>query len=282
MRMEGELLAGSAVSYRKARLRTGAEVDVGIMTGSWTLPAARGQGCFTRAILESVKLTESREGALLLAYVTEANASSRRLVAAGSGLFPTRYVFSTDETPAAREDAPPAFVAKDSEKALSRMAERLEHQREGCFRMWFPSLEALRGQVLERPGEAVVLLEHGEGGRLGHSVVETSTGSDRIQLLAPAEPASLQPCLESLLARAQDGGRQLFLFSSSPDEDARFRALGLTVKPGFLTALVADAVRLGRALGVETPWESGDSTPLSRPESPWFLGSAAVQSGERM
>ena len=48
---EGEWIAGSAVSWRRLAEPDGTGRKVGIMTGSWTLPAARGRGCFA-AIIE--------------------------------------------------------------------------------------------------------------------------------------------------------------------------------------------------------------------------------------
>jgi GNAT superfamily N-acetyltransferase len=92
-----EVLAGSGVSYRRLILPNGNAMDVGIMTGSWTLPAARGRGCFTRIIEESRLLCADRGCGLLLAFVTQDNPSRRALERAGSALFPSRYVFGTVE-----------------------------------------------------------------------------------------------------------------------------------------------------------------------------------------
>src|SRR4051812_19943519 len=75
IRLNGSVIAGSAVSYRTIRFPHGPTALAGIMTGSWTLPEARGQGCFTRMIEESVSLAASRGCAGLLAFVTEDNPS---------------------------------------------------------------------------------------------------------------------------------------------------------------------------------------------------------------
>ena len=48
-------LAGSAITYRKIVNDAGIEQQIGIMTGSWTLPEARGKGCFTKMIEVSKK-----------------------------------------------------------------------------------------------------------------------------------------------------------------------------------------------------------------------------------
>lgn len=58
--VDGRAVAGSAISYRRVAVRGGAEVTAGIMTGSWTLPEARGAGAFTRLIAASREQVASR------------------------------------------------------------------------------------------------------------------------------------------------------------------------------------------------------------------------------
>ena len=65
---DGRPVAGSAVSYRRIR-HGGRELLAGIMTGSWTLPEARGRGAFGQAIEESRRLVASHGGEALLAFV---------------------------------------------------------------------------------------------------------------------------------------------------------------------------------------------------------------------
>lgn len=277
MRLNGELVAGSAVSYRKAQLGNGAEIDVGIMTGSWTLPAARGQGCFTRAVHESVELAASRGAALLLAFVTEINASSRRLAAAGSALFPTRYAFTTPDTPPAAQNGPTITPVADAEAALTRMRRYLEGVRDGRFHLRFPRSEDWRTQFLERPGD-IRLVALGEQ---GYCVLEAAADTDRVQLLALGPDADLRACLTSLLRRAQAKGRKLFLFSTDPRMWEQCDMLQMGGISGYLTALVADADALGRVLGTSTAWSNATSEPLADPDSEWYLGACAIQSGER-
>lgn len=92
---EGEVIAGSALTYRTVAMPNGQTFVHGTMTGSWTLPAARGKGCFSVIIQESEKLVASHQYNFLTAYVTESNASFRRLEAAGSYLVPTNYIACT-------------------------------------------------------------------------------------------------------------------------------------------------------------------------------------------
>lgn len=88
-----EIIAGSAVSYRKIRWTNGNVYDIGIMTGSWTLPAARGMGCFSQMIQTSKEICQNRKVDYLTAFVTEDNASYRRLKEAGSFCVPANNYF---------------------------------------------------------------------------------------------------------------------------------------------------------------------------------------------
>lgn len=76
---ENQVIAGSAVTYRQLKLADKSVVDIGIMTGSWTLPEARGKGCFSQIIEESKIICSNNNVTYLTAFVTDVNASYRRL-----------------------------------------------------------------------------------------------------------------------------------------------------------------------------------------------------------
>lgn len=88
------VLAGSAISYRKLKSNQNDIFEIGIMTGSWTLPISRGLGCFTETIKISNQIIATHKKDFLTAFVTESNASFRRLRDAGSLLIPTNYIIS--------------------------------------------------------------------------------------------------------------------------------------------------------------------------------------------
>ena len=92
--IEKTVLAGSAITYRKLKFTDDSISEIGIMTGSWTLPASRGLGCFTKIIQKSLQLVQSHKKSFLTAFVTENNASFRRLQSAGSKLIATNYIIS--------------------------------------------------------------------------------------------------------------------------------------------------------------------------------------------
>ncbi|MDP2270209.1 MAG: hypothetical protein Q8K32_05705 [Archangium sp.] len=258
LREGGELLAGSAVSYRTLLTPEGKRALIGIMTGSWTLPAARGRGAFTTIIEESVALTKRHGGALLLAFVTETNASFRRLEAAGSALFPTRYVSGR-----AGLSAPGARPAVERE--TKSWFERFEKARPEGAHFAYGSAEEWAGQHVERPGQPVLV----EVENAGAALVETHGDFDRVQAIcADGDEARLQ-VIASCLQRAASRGKRLFLFESKPARAERMtQELGLDAAKGYLTALPADEAASAAFLG---------RTPLAQALPEWSL-----DSGDRM
>jgi hypothetical protein len=221
-------VAGSAVSYRRIR-HTGGEMLAGIMTGSWTLPEARGRGAFAQAIQESRRLTAARGGAALLAFVTHDNASRRRLVAAGCAEVPTFYVASTDTT-TAPDGAPPVHADEAGPAELFRAHERWVQEAPGAH-VIYPSVAEWASQFLERalPVECVRVAG-------AHCLVERAAASDRVLWIAGPDPAA---AVAALLARASGAGRQLFFFTCDQALAQAGAALNMVARPGSLTVISA-------------------------------------------
>ena len=172
LRDHGQILAGSAVSYRTVSLGDD-RILIGIMTGSWTLPEARGRGAFSQVIVESRRLVASRGGAVLIAFVTHENASRRRLMAAGCLEIPTWYVASNHETMAPAEaavvelsTAPVAQLFRDFKRWQGRGA--------GAS-VFYPSLEVWASQYIDRPLPVERLTAAGR-----HCLIERAPVSDRV------------------------------------------------------------------------------------------------------
>lgn len=231
LRDDGALMAGSAVVYRTVRMPGGEMVRAGIMTGSWTLPEARGKGCFSTVIRESAGLARQRGSPLLLAYVTAANASFRRLEAAGAALVPTHYCVSGPETPVPRGElrvSPVADLAATCEKIHHMLAE----SRSGRAHFHY-TIPEWTSQFVDRPTATEVLAV----GDAAWCVVEKAGDTDRLLALVMREGAPLAECLGSLLRRAQERGRKLFHFCTSAEWHDESVRLGLTIIPGYLTIL---------------------------------------------
>lgn len=262
LREGDELLAGSAVSYRVLRTPAGREAVIGIMTGSWTLPAARGRGAFTQIIDESQAMVQRHSGALLLAFVTETNASFRRLEAAGSTLFPTRYVSSRVDLPAR---ASKHVLTPVPATEAAAWFERFERARPAGATFHYSNAAQWAGQHLERMGQPQVFAVEG----LGAVIIETHGDFDRLQALCAASDDARVELIAACLHRAQSRGKRIFLFESKPARAERVVSeLGLDASKGYLTALVADEAAFAKL---------SNGAPLAESLADWSL-----DSGDRM
>lgn len=244
---EGRWLAGSAVTHRLVRAPSGAVEAAGIMTSSWTVPAARGRGCLTNLVEWSRELVRTRGSDLLLAFMTDTNASRRRLAAAGADLVPTWYAL-WDAPGLGKERQFPS----PSGDQLARLAERALTPVSGAHTITYPDADAWAGQLLRRPDPVEVVTVPG-----GCAVMERAVGTDRL-LAAIADDRATEPLdpaavLATLMASAARRGCKMFGFMIDPAWAEAARTLGAAVQTGRLT-LLSDRAR------VTAPWRisSGD------------------------
>ncbi len=192
----GRAVAGSGIVYRTL----GSGQRAAIMTGSWTLPEARGRGALSRMAQATFEVaTESN--AVTLAFVRAENASARIVEAAGMAMHPTYYCRSTGTV-----DFPEELDEIDPDPSMFRSSFAY------TSREW-------RTQFLERPNARIECL-----GRRGAwvAVVENTPEFDRVHALSD------EAALPQLAARAQGRGRRLFWFT------ARLPAIDCEWTDGFL------------------------------------------------
>ena len=228
LRDGGSIVAGSAVSYRTVRFGD-AELLVGIMTGSWTLPEARGRGAFSAIIDESRRLLATRGGTVLIAFVTQDNASRRRLVAAGCLEVPTWYVASNAETPLP-DHAPAVEPSPATIGELYRAHRRWQGEGTGAY-VEYPSVGVWASQYVDRPLPVERLTAAG-----CTCLVERSATSDRVLWIDGTDPRA---AVAALLARAIAAGRQLFVFAAQAGLASAGVDLGMVGKPGSIAVLDA-------------------------------------------
>jgi hypothetical protein len=272
---DGGTLAGSGVSYREVLLPNNAAITVGIMTGSWTLPAARGRGFFSRIIEESIKITAARKGALLIAYVTTDNPSCRALLKSGAASFPTSYFILEPNAGEAKTSAEPLAEVGDISDQLIK---QWRQQYVGFARFGYQTLDDWRSQFLRRPSRPRVLARNADE----FVMIDEHGDTDRIVAYLGARGKSPSELLGAVLSRADSRGRKVFAFSSDPELSEFCLASGFTERPGFLTANVADWQLLASALGVKDQQQGNSNAVVADPQSPWFIGAWRMQSGDRM
>lgn len=275
LKKDGTVLGGSAVTYRKAVIRE-SMVNVAIMTGSWTLPEARRQGCFTRIIDESVTLARQKGAALLLAFVTDRNASLKRLVGRGASLFPTHYLVSGEDTPGAGSGLEISQV-EDTGKFVADIFRTMAGGR-GTRPHFEYTIEEWQSQFVDRPEE----MEFMSVGGTCPVIIEKKGVFDRILALAPEGGRSFEDCLKALLKRTMGNGRRLFFFTTSPEWKDCAVEMGFEHIPGYLTTLIAGEGKLRSAYPGHPDNEKPDVRGLYDPGSKWYLGEWDLVTGDRM
>lgn len=150
------VIAGSAVSYRKLAGKDRA-FDIGIMTGSWTLPAARKKGCFTKMINCSKDLCSQKNVPFLTAFVTETNASCRRLQSEGSFMFPTYHLFSPEEAFPDKDLPQPEVLNKKESNDLTGTIFKTVQKRQADFLNFSYTEEEFSYQYINRIKQTTIL-----------------------------------------------------------------------------------------------------------------------------
>lgn len=253
---DGALLAGSAVTYRSIRLPSTEVVRAGIMTGSWTDPAARRSGAFTRMIEESRRLARDAGAVLLLGFGVRSNVSFRRLSAAGSAIFPAFYCRGqgASSEPAATLHVTPARPAGLPREAFAPVA--------GHTSLCYSDAE-WRSQFVDRPAGGIDLVT----ADATPALVQRTPSADRVLAIGTG---GLEPrVVAALQNRAAASGRELFIYTPKPAESALLQRLGFTAMDGFISALPLDA-------------DPPDPATCTTPGSPLWLGEWSAQNADRM
>lgn len=227
------------MTHRLVRAPSGEVEAAGIMTSSWTVPAARGRGCLTNFVEWSREVVRARGSDLLLAFMTDTNASRRRLAAAGADLVPTWYALWN--APGSGDER--KFPSPSGDH-LARLAERTLTPVSDVYMITYPDADEWAGQLLRRPDPVDVVTVPG-----GCAVMERAVGTDRLLAAIAdraAEPLDPAAVLATLVASAARRGCKLFGFMIDPAWAEVAGTLGAAVQTGRLT-LLSDRARVTAA-----------------------------------
>ncbi|MDX1718621.1 MAG: hypothetical protein R3353_00535 [Salegentibacter mishustinae] len=227
---EDGVIAGSGISYRKLSGKN-ETIDIGIMTGSWTLPAARKKGCFTKMINCSKELCEDKNVPFLTAFVTETNPSSRRLEAEGSYMFPTWHLFSP-EVSFEDKDLPKVKVLDLEEKIYPNIYETVQ-ERQKKFLNFSYNFEEFVGQYLDRIKKTTVLKIQDD-----FAILEDGANEIKVLLLTYSDNEVLENNIKAVtnwcIAKRS---LKAFFFSTREEYKDVGEKLDFQIVPGYFTIL---------------------------------------------
>ena len=228
---EDEVIAGSAVTYRKLANHEGRPIDIGIMTGSWTLPKARGRGCFSKIIEISRELAGKKGAPYLTAFVTESNASYRRLRDAGSSLLPTSLLFSPEQ-PYDGADSQEVKVLEDNKEVRADLYEKFKRSQKADLSFTYTPDEFYR-QYIDRPKKVEILKVGDE-----YAIVEETHNVVRVLLLTFDQSSAFEKGVKSLTNWAlKERQKKLMLFSTRKEVNEAAEKLGFENMQGYFTIL---------------------------------------------
>lgn len=228
---DDEVIAGSAVTYRKLENGSARPVDIGIMTGSWTLPKARGRGCFTKIIALSREIAGKKGVPYLTAFVTESNASFRRLRDAGSSLLPTSLLFSPTQ-PYAGVDSTAVKKLKPEQQIVADLYEKYKNTRSSGLAFSY-SFDEFYKQYIDRPKNAEIV-------QLGkqYAIVEETHNVVRVLLMTYSNIGDFEEAIQLLTNWAlEKTTKKLMLFSTKKEVVAAAEQIGFENMQGYFTIL---------------------------------------------
>jgi GNAT superfamily N-acetyltransferase len=165
---EGRLVSGTGISYRVVEGPGAQPFTIGILTGSWTLPAFRRRGAFSRLIEAARQRCGERGARCLLAFTTHWNPSFTALRAAGSVIQETWYLgFATGVT-----DTRHPEVKARGFRDPAKLAAAASLDKDDALHFAYPRVDHFAGQFLHRPvptavvevAGALAILERGAAG----------------------------------------------------------------------------------------------------------------------
>ena len=227
---EDGVIAGSGISYRKM---AGKEVSfyIGIMTGSWTLPAARKKGCFTKMIHCSKDLCEKKNVPYLTAFVTETNPSSRRLEAEGSFLFPTYHLFSP-EVPFKDENIPHVEITQKKGDVYKTIYDTTQDKQSNFLNFSY-TFDEFVGQYLERIKKTIVLKIDED-----FAILEDGVNEVKVLLLTSSNEVALRNNIKAVTNWCfENKSLKAFFFTTREEFREIGENLNFTIAPGFFTIL---------------------------------------------
>ncbi|MDT0677472.1 GNAT family N-acetyltransferase [Autumnicola musiva] len=226
---EDGVIAGSAVSYRTLA-GNNQTIEIGIMTGSWTLPAARRKGCFSKMIENSNQLCKEKNVPFLTAFVTEENASRRRLESAGSYMFPTFHLFSPEEPYNIDENNIESL--ENNENVRKQIYERTIKTQKN-FLSFSYTLEEFSSQYINRIKETI-LLKIGDD----FAIVEGGVNEMKILLLTSKDPSAFNINIQAITNWClREKGKKSFFFTTRKELADICLEKGFNCGPGFFTIL---------------------------------------------
>ena len=224
------VIAGSAITYRKLKDEK-TVIDIGIISGSWTLPAARRKGCLTKFVEESKRICSEKRIPFTCAFMMDTNPSSRRLRAAGSYMFPTYHLFSP-EVPFVDINHENVQFRKKNPELIKQVFQRMDETQSHHLHFDY-TLQEFKDQYIYRLEETIVL-------QLEEDFVVLAEGEDEMKVLLLTCPTADRfltyiKIISNWCLKVKS--KKAFYFTTRKARGEASIAIGFKNLPGYFTIL---------------------------------------------
>ena len=224
------VIAGSAITYRRLKdERT--VIDIGVISGSWTLPAARRKGCLTKFVEESKRICYEKKIPFICAFMMDTNPSSRRLRAAGSHMFPTYHLFSP-EVPFKDIHHDDVQFRKKNPELVEQVFQRMNETQRHNLRFDY-TLQEFKDQYIHRLEETILL-------QLEEDFILLAEGADEMKILLLTYPnadrfLTYMKIISNWCLKIKS--KKAFYFTTRKGRGEASIAIGFKNLPGYFTIL---------------------------------------------
>ncbi|HOR82960.1 MAG TPA: GNAT family N-acetyltransferase [Bacteroidales bacterium] len=243
LRNDDEIVAGSGLTYRQLILSNGQIIDMAIMTSSWTLPSVRGKGYFSKIIELSKEIAFKKDVHCLIAFVTEKNASYRRLKNAGSYLIPAYYLFSSFETTFPNQDLNIKIIQnkQDYIKIFMKRKTMLNN----CISFYYNNPIDFENQFINRYLKTEVLQVNDS-----FAIVEETFDIIKLLLLTFENKESFTENIKHLIQWSKnEKNKPLLFYTTDPELCNECKSLNFDVLNGYITMLFSDELHFSEIIG---------------------------------
>ena len=240
--LNGAILAGVGISYRRLMTPAGRSMLAGILTAAWSFSVAR--GTYMRVVSEAARLIAERGGAVMLGFMPQDKSSGHQLLRAGAMAASTAYLWTSG-----RQQSPPHGRLRTcllTDALIDEIFQRVNRRAGPGLRFVYPTREEFVGQFIDRPRPVDVFTD----ARDACFIFERMPRALNLLACLPAA-GDTRPAREHLAEAAGlagEEGRELLAYASNEAALSEAVAAGLAAKPAFMTVTIACHQALAEAL----------------------------------
>lgn len=227
---EDGVIAGTGYTYRKINYN-GNIINFGIVSGSWTLPAARRKGCLSKLVEKGKYLSAEKKLPFVAAFMVDSNPSSRRLRALGAKMVQVYHLFSPEVPYKDSNGAKPEIIEKNPE-VIQKIYGRMMETQKG-FTFFDYTLEEFEAQYISRLKKTTILKINND-----FAVLENGANEVKVIMNTFQDEEGFSSLIKEVTNWClKNRGLKAFFFTAREESKKTFMTLGFQNVLGYFTVL---------------------------------------------